>query len=505
LFKLRRGSRRAAEYATDTANDAETTPIPPRFWWLKRLAAAYLIFVTCLALLYWAWTAHSKRQFAAAIADVQARGEPIFPQDFDPPALPDGQNAATLLLEAAQRFKPNENWADALPQKARDSVLNEPAPELGRADLAIVAQVVARQDATLRLIRRARLHCGDADWGLRPRRRLISVMLPHLNPQREMATLLTVAALHHHARGDEREALEICRDLVRQGEFIGRYGPLDIVQVVAHRPTNRAGVVVEQIAPTLKLPDDPTRQTAAVLIAELLDERVEAANWLHTAQMQRAFAIDVFASHIEGQGFFPEPMYRLDAARTLRGREADVAAARCASYQDAIAILPEREPPWEKVDKRTIPRWRQPFGSHYPPRLERGARMLSLIESNRRSIAQSYYLCLLDGRAAAVRLAARLHQLDHAGRMPATWDDLVPKYLPAVPRDPFAPAAAPLRFIRRADGQLIVYSVGRDGVDNGGAEIDARGRPVSRFWGRTSAIDLVCEIRSGAETEQHER
>ena len=45
--------------------------------------------------------------------------------------------------------------------------------------------------------------------------------------------------------------------------------------------------------------------------------------------------------------------------------------------------------------------------------------------------------------------------------------NLVPKYLPAVRQDPFAPA--PLVY-RRTDKGALLYSVGPDGMDDGGTD-----------------------------------
>lgn len=62
-------------------------------------------------------------------------------------------------------------------------------------------------------------------------------------------------------------------------------------------------------------------------------------------------------------------------------------------------------------------------------------------------------------------IALRRYQLDHGGDVPTSLDPLVPKYLNAVPRDPFADGA--LRY--QPDGNtFILYSVGLDGKDGSG-------------------------------------
>lgn len=60
-----------------------------------------------------------------------------------------------------------------------------------------------------------------------------------------------------------------------------------------------------------------------------------------------------------------------------------------------------------------------------------------------------------------------------SGKYPQSLSELVPKYLRAVPRDPFAPAS-PLRYKRQGD-TFLLYSVGPDGKDNGGAPMKTRG------------------------------
>lgn len=61
-------------------------------------------------------------------------------------------------------------------------------------------------------------------------------------------------------------------------------------------------------------------------------------------------------------------------------------------------------------------------------------------------------------------LAARLFRHDR-GRLPATLEELVPRYIPAVPTDPYS--GQPLVYRLDPDG-VVLYAVGRDGKDNGG-------------------------------------
>jgi hypothetical protein len=61
---------------------------------------------------------------------------------------------------------------------------------------------------------------------------------------------------------------------------------------------------------------------------------------------------------------------------------------------------------------------------------------------------------------AAVHLALRLYQLDHGGKNPANLAELVPAYIPALPRDPFNPNGGPLRLSVAPTTQPFIYSLG---------------------------------------------
>ena len=69
-------------------------------------------------------------------------------------------------------------------------------------------------------------------------------------------------------------------------------------------------------------------------------------------------------------------------------------------------------------------------------------------------------------RMAGIALAMRLYEVDN-GRRPGKLGELVPKYLPAVPVDPFSPDGKPISY--RPDlPKPVLYSVGMNQIDEGG-------------------------------------
>jgi hypothetical protein len=80
-------------------------------------------------------------------------------------------------------------------------------------------------------------------------------------------------------------------------------------------------------------------------------------------------------------------------------------------------------------------------------------------------------------RAALTAIAVQHFRLAKNGAIPERLEELVPRFLPAVPRDPFD--GQPLRYRRLPTG-FVVYSIGADRHDNNGLERPRKG-PVTDF------------------------
>ena len=63
-------------------------------------------------------------------------------------------------------------------------------------------------------------------------------------------------------------------------------------------------------------------------------------------------------------------------------------------------------------------------------------------------------------------MAIRLYEIDH-GTRPTKLADLVPEYLSAVPKDPFAEDNKALGYLPNAPRPLL-YSIGENEIDQGG-------------------------------------
>jgi hypothetical protein len=128
-----------------------------------------------------------------------------------------------------------------------------------------------------------------------------------------------------------------------------------------------------------------------------------------------------------------------------------------------------------------IEKWREPWDPH--EETPNAALRVEMLQG------QQWYRNFVDGlqqvkhaglrtqatmRCAALAMACERYRLDHQGSWPASLQQLVPVYAKAVPVDPYG--AGPMRMARKEDG-LIIYSVWKDGKDNGG-NLDRTARGV---------------------------
>ena len=82
-------------------------------------------------------------------------------------------------------------------------------------------------------------------------------------------------------------------------------------------------------------------------------------------------------------------------------------------------------------------------------------------------------------RIAISAIALKRFQLAH-GKWPEALQELTPAILVTVPIDPFDGKS--LKYHLKADGTYLLYSVGKDGVDNGGNPTNSSSSSDSLFW-----------------------
>lgn len=452
-------------------------PNPPRFWWLKRLSWLGLGMLIALAGMRWWWGYHADRLYAREMDRLRAAGRPAALGELASPAIPDDQNAAEFLRQAARLLDPNVES----PRQSNLRYASYPPfpPEWWSA---AEASYRASQPA-LQLVREARQH-HRADWKRELVSPAINVRFPTLNPSRNVANVLADAALYEHFTGRDDLAIERLRDAIAQANALDEH-PFLVAHLTScglHALTASNAMV---IAPGLGMSDQErsttqpvkhaSKQQIQALISELLDERSQQQSLIRAVDGERVFLIDTAESSASAVKLL-RPMLVMDVGRSM-------------GFYDAQIRLADA-PTWPAA-RRLWPGWATANG------ISRGL-SLALRMGSPRWIEPNYRV-RTERRLAAVSLAGQLFRIDH-DRWPTTLAELVPDYLPTVPIDPMCPDSKPLRYVLAANGaRPIVYSVGDDGAERPNPEAHLPWAPVYgwndfRQQARTPQLDQYRDL-----------
>ena len=416
-------------------------PYPPRFWWLRRIAAICVLIVAALAATDWVRDYFAQKNLQAVIASLHAAGEKILPEDFDAPAISPDVNAADYLNRAAGAV----SHVAEPPGEGNVAYPNHlPMP----IDWYSIAQKAVQADqSALQLARQAREQ-SQVDWSLRFRTPAIGFRLPMLSQQRELANVLADSALYEHLIGNDFEAMEIIRDLLAQADAMDRQ-PLLIGHFVALGLDSLAFSHLHLIAPGLQLTDDPARPIAPLIPARQQQVREIIAilirptdhDLINAIQGERMLQLDmlIWGTHSS----LLRALYLRDVPEVMNINQRLIIASTQPTDTAAMRIA-------------------APFS---PGIITPGQLSYSQFPSYDR-LLQGEYRCRAQRRMMAVDLAVRLYRIDHQGRWPAKLDDLVPQYLPAVPIDPTSNGAAPLGYFLADHGNRpLLHMAGERGID----------------------------------------
>jgi len=443
------------------------------------LISAGLILAVALGFLTWQQSV--KRQLFAQVAVYRAAGEPVWPTDFVAAPIPDEQNAAIDLTRAAHSIDQSSEVYK------RYDRLNLALP-LTAEEQATVAAMIEQSRTALDGARTATTK-PSVNWGAPLKSPLVLRLLPYLNNQRELANLLAADAYLKHQQGDDHLASDRIEQILFQSQALSQEHTLvdHLVSVgLAALATSRC----EQIAPDLRIGNDPKAVTPPQLrklIDRLLDDAIYAKGRRAGIIGERATALDTALCIVNGAISSPQaigmpsvlggpmrPMILVDA-RLMMVYETQMLAAA-----EKSADLP--------AFKRNSP----PFPAEVSERPTKHMMAQIMLSSLDRAMATDYRLTT-DRRLVATALAIRWYAVEHDGKLPATLDELAPKYLPAVPADPMADAR-PLRYVP-GGSRPVLYSVGADGVDQHGSTQPVRGSRGGSWGTVDEVIDLKRQPR----------
>ncbi len=432
-----------------------------REWPRGKLLLAGLAAVALLLATFWNMDAAVRLQLAALRAEAGALALSVTPA-----RIPDRDNAAPLYEEAFEILLPQSKWPPEWQAKSTQwfAIAHTASPQALNWDDPDLVKFLARQAPGLELVRRAaaKPDCFfEKDYSPRP-----DTLIPETQHMRGCALALSLEARVQAARGNLAAALTNVAAILRMARHAGT-NPFLIGFLVS--------VAIETIGrDTLEKVLAQGQPTAADL-AVLRDlEPVHYRQALRRSlKMEEALGLSMFVMASEG-----------DVAVVEGRANEDEPAFAVGAALWRLFYLPE--------DLDGYRQWMRQFGGSLLRPYADGAESDAQLARPEASIPRGYISRMLIPASAKVTHAAargdvsrRLVLLGTAvaeyrareGHYPAKVDDLVPKYLAAVPTDPYS--GKPLRMVADADG-VAVYSVGPDLKDDGGRRISVwTGRPPS--------------------------
>ena len=400
-------------------------------WPLGRIAAAWLVVVSLIAMTLWNLDLRAQMEIQALRAEAGAIALSVAP-----PQVPDSANAAWVYEEVDKQFKAATTPADK---------------DIDYSDLDIrsgqMTDYLQRQHQTLETLRRAadmpqcRLSYDYGQLGF-------DVIVPKVTPFHERAMLLTLAARAAAVNGDPVLALSDCRRIYAVGQHAASL-PMLMTGLFRLSIDAKASKIVAQV-----LPGVTTRAQMEHLTAP--ETGGLSRSFARSLRGDEAYGLARFCDLGSGTGFAAQSIARTGGTiMWLTWLQDDIGIYR--RYMQRNRDI-ARQPYYQTTSER------EQIEEELQPGKRRGVMAIVLMPSllkAMRSLTEAEAL----RSSVVVACAATRYRLDR-GDYPATAALLVPGYMESIPVDPFD--GQPLRLQRMPEGQLVIYSVGADGKDNGG-------------------------------------
>ena len=287
----------------------------------------------------------------------------------------------------------------------------------------------------------------------------LQTMLPEQGKLRRIIQLLVRDSMAYAEAGEPHQAVESCHRAYNGSRSVGDE-PIAVTQLIRAAGAVVAGKTVERIlAQTEPSPDDLQR------LQELVEKEDAFPYWTVTLRGERGFENAILEALESGA---------MTLSELSDGRP---------EWTDHVLGFAIQEYIYGVRPLLFVYSERMKAAAELPPTLRKSA-MEQIARQARRHPDLCPVTLLFLGcpelndafsrahaalRCTAAALAAERYRRVHGG-WPESLDQLMPDFLAAVPIDPFTDD--PLLYHKLPDG-VVIYSVGQDGVDNGGV-VDAK-------------------------------
>ena len=433
-------------------------------WALKVvIVLAALLVVLTLAFVIWRGSLASANSIR--LRAIKAAGEPASARELNEwyEAVNNQENASLVWLDGIARLNPKLDKNQRTPW----SRIKLPASgkRLSPSQLQEAEAIVAENQEPLALFRRAttmtksRYPVDFSEGAFADHE--------HLSQIREAGRLLQLESLVHAQNGRSGDSIRSVQGILGVSRSLAQE-PLLISQLVRAALDRFAISSTERVLHlTVCTESQLAGLQAAFAAAEtpnlstraLVGERATAITMLNSPQEMKLSTNDLEATETSSLGLeefgspLMRPFFQRDLGFLLEAMDTNLAISR----------LPDPEQFLARTNLDAI-----------ESRARRGYYVMAgLILSSHthnpgRDVAHRARL-----RTAQTALAIERHRLSNQGKLPASLSALVPKYLSAVPVDPFD--GRPIRFKTKADG-YVVYSIGPDLADNDGNPLPSGSR-----------------------------
>lgn len=453
----------------------------------------------------------------AYVAQLRAQGEKLDLAEVVPPSVPPEQDSSALLLQAIALLDRDKNVLSTNPPLAMHMV----AP--GRARIswqqpaivndkdsnswAEVETVWEHDSAALALLRQIPPH-PSFDFNLPYQKGFAAMPLKHLAPAKGSASHLSAAALMELHRGDPDAATQDIRAMlaVVNGMAHDRLAISELVRLAIAGIANNATWELLQATNVTESELSSLQQDWAGLefiqagenallveraagLAEFApmrqsnDELMKLSGPVGSWDWNDLFSLDTLPAVLR-QWKFPLDVLRwrywwsyADEIRTLQGEQVLLETYRQARTNASLLPLAERQ------DKRLEHVMGGTNGQEVLVWLGNLTQsdlrdlMSSSVWSLRRTFAK-VMRAETSRRMTITAIALKRYQLKH-GQFPENLEALTPDFLPAGLLDPMS--GKPFHYRRDGADDFLLYSVGDDGMDDGGDATNATGGK-SLYW-----------------------
>ena len=397
----------------------QAIPVPPRYWWLKRIAIALAVLLVMLGGVRWWWGVYARRALQAEIDKYVAAGQPVYEKDFLGPPIPDEQNAAILLDKACD---------DLILATADTSLARN---RFGRwpQSASVSAGLLTASKASRAMLRQATA-MRDVSWATPIAGRWARYNL--------LADCVARAARSEQEKGNLAECVRDTLDLLSFGRMLERRSAF-IAADIDWTAVRESVDVIEAMLPDLRRPDALSRVDRSLLdrlLRELYTDEPMRAGLVAAMWRERSVAFGALApatSSTWNTLFLPS--LELDVARFLRHQTKDAEALGARNEAECLTLYPPGPRPLGRSLKLAV-------------------RPLMNCAGNFSNVVDCYWLALAHRRMAAIGLAAVLYEFDH-GQLPPSLNELVPAYLPSVPENPLVRGGPAFEYLRDSSPPCI--------------------------------------------------